>query len=83
MAWQTSWWVDKDHEIKPKGKLPDQLDFMLEELESIMGPTQVQHALALITCSKHGVTDSEMLDLLAYDENFHSSTTYGEFLNYE
>lgn len=50
---------------------------MLEELESIIGAAQVQHALALITCSKHGVTDSEMLDLLAFDESFHSRTTYG------
>ncbi|ENN74521.1 hypothetical protein YQE_08845, partial [Dendroctonus ponderosae] len=77
LAWQTSWWVDKELEIKPKGKLPDQLHFMLEELESIIGAAQVQHALALISCSKHGVTDSEMLDLLAFDENFHSRTTYG------
>uniref|UniRef100_A0AAR5PUI3 NACHT domain-containing protein n=1 Tax=Dendroctonus ponderosae TaxID=77166 RepID=A0AAR5PUI3_DENPD len=76
LAWQTSWWVDKELEIKPKGKLPDQLHFMLEELESIIGAAQVQHALALISCSKHGVTDSEMLDLLAFDENFHSRTTY-------
>ncbi|XP_066263113.1 NACHT and WD repeat domain-containing protein 2 [Euwallacea similis] len=76
LAWQTSWWADKDHEIHPKGNLPDQLDFMLEELEIILGPPQVQHALALITCSKHGVTDSEMLDLLAFDDNFHSDTTY-------
>ncbi|CAG9765713.1 unnamed protein product [Ceutorhynchus assimilis] len=76
LAWQTSWWVDKDHEIKPKGKVSNQLDFMLEELESIVGTVQVQHALSLITCSKHGVTDSEMLDLLAFDESFHSTTTY-------
>lgn len=51
---------------------------MLEELETILDKTQVQHALAIITCTKHGVTDSEMMDLLAFDENFHSTTTYGK-----
>lgn len=50
---------------------------MLEELEAILGVTQVQHALAVMTCTKHGVTDSEMIDLLAFDEHFHSSTTFG------
>lgn len=50
---------------------------MLEELEAILGVTQVQHALALMTCTKHGIADSEMIDLLAFDESFHSSTTYG------
>lgn len=77
LAWQTSWWTEKDHEIHTKGNLPEQLDFMLEELENILGQPQVEHSLALITCSKHGVTDSEMLDLLAFDDNFHSSTTFG------
>ncbi|XP_030753342.1 NACHT and WD repeat domain-containing protein 2 [Sitophilus oryzae] len=76
LAWQTSWWADKYHEIKPKGRLSEQLDFLLEELESIVGSPQVQRALALIFSSKHGVTDSEMLDLLALDDNFRSATTY-------
>ncbi|CAH0550201.1 unnamed protein product [Brassicogethes aeneus] len=76
LAWQTSWWVDKEHDIVPKGHVDDQLSLMLEELETILEKTQVQHALAIITCTKHGVTDSEMIDLLAFDENFHSSTTY-------
>ncbi|KAL1513904.1 hypothetical protein ABEB36_003243 [Hypothenemus hampei] len=76
VAWQTSWWVDKDHDFEPKGHLLEQLDFMLEELESIIGKSQVEHALALISCSKYGITDSEILDLLAYDENFQSNSTY-------
>ncbi|XP_049826318.1 NACHT and WD repeat domain-containing protein 2 isoform X2 [Aethina tumida] len=76
LAWQTSWWVDKEHDIVPKGHVNDQLSLMLEELETILDKTQVQHALAIITCTKHGVTDSEMMDLLAFDENFHSTTTY-------
>jgi hypothetical protein len=76
LAWQTSWWADKEHDIVPKGHVNDQLSLMLEELETILGVTQVQHALAIITSTKHGVTDSEMIDLLAFDDNFHSTTTY-------
>lgn len=52
---------------------------MLEELETILGVTQVQHALAIMTCTKHGITDSEMIDLLAFDETFHNSSTYGKW----
>lgn len=51
---------------------------MLEGLETILGVKQVQRALAILTFTKHGITDSEMIDLLAFDENFHSSTTYCE-----
>jgi len=40
--------------------------------------SQVEHALALVTASKTGLTDSEMLDLLAHDAAFHSEATYGE-----
>nr|XP_023024211.1 uncharacterized protein LOC111512332 [Leptinotarsa decemlineata] len=76
LAWQTSWWVDKEHAIIPKGNVNDQLNLMLEELEAILGVTQVQHALAILTSTKHGITDSEMIDLLAFDGTFHSNTTY-------
>ncbi|XP_045482226.1 NACHT and WD repeat domain-containing protein 2 isoform X1 [Harmonia axyridis] len=76
LAWQTSWWADREHDIVPKGHVDDQLKLMLEELETIIGATQVEHALALITCSKQCVTDSEMIDLLAFDEEFQSNTTY-------
>lgn len=79
LAWQTSWWADKEHDIIPKGHVNDQLKLMLEELEMILGLTQVQHALAIMTWSKHGITDSEMIDLLAFDENFHSNNTYGQY----
>lgn len=79
LAWQTSWWADEDHDIVPKGDVDDQLSLMLEELEAILGVTQVQHALAIMTCTKHGITDSEIIDLLAFDETFHSSTTYGNW----
>lgn len=76
LAWQTSWWTDKDHDIVPKGNITNQLHLMLEELEVILGKERVEHALALVTASKTGLTDSEMLDLLAHDAAFHSEATY-------
>ncbi|KRT86348.1 AAA protein, partial [Oryctes borbonicus] len=76
LAWQTSWWADKEHNVIPKGNVVDQLDLMLDELEAILGVTQVHHALAIMTCTKHGITDSEMIDLLAFDELFQSTSTY-------
>lgn len=82
LAWQTSWWADREHDVVPKGNVNDQLDLMLEELETILGVTLVQHALAIMTCTKNGITDSEMIDLLAFDEKFQSSLTYGTLLLY-
>ncbi|XP_069676393.1 NACHT and WD repeat domain-containing protein 2 isoform X2 [Periplaneta americana] len=76
LAWQTSWWTDKDHDIVPKGNLTDQLHLMLQELEVILGKERVEHALALLTAAKTGLSDSEMLDLLAHDAAFHSQATY-------
>ncbi|XP_021914136.1 NACHT and WD repeat domain-containing protein 2 isoform X2 [Zootermopsis nevadensis] len=76
LAWQTSWWTDKDHDIVPKGNVTDQLHLMLEELETILGKERVEHALALVTAAKTGLSDSEMLDLLAHDAAFHSQATY-------
>lgn len=80
LAWQTSWWVDKDHDIVPKGNVTDQIIQMLEELETILGKDCVEHALAILTSTKLGICDSEMLDLLAFDTAFESKDTYGEFL---
>ncbi|XP_068084365.1 NACHT and WD repeat domain-containing protein 2 [Anabrus simplex] len=76
LAWQTSWWSDIEHDVSPKGNVNDQLILMLNELEGILGKEMTEHALALATISKTGLTDSEMLDLLAQDKVFHSHATY-------
>lgn len=78
LAWQTSWWADKDHDVVPKGDIKAQVVQMLEELETILGKASVEHALALLTCTKQGIYDSEMLDLLAFDDVFQSKETYGK-----
>lgn len=53
---------------------------MLQELEHVLGELKVQHALALMTCVKCAITDTEMIDLLAFDPEFHSTATYGKYL---
>ncbi|XP_071449148.1 uncharacterized protein [Hetaerina americana] len=76
LAWQTSWWSDKDHDIVPRGNIKDQINSFLDELEVFLGKVRVQHAFALMAASRFGLTDSEMLDLLAHDKSFHSDATY-------
>lgn len=42
---------------------------------------QVSLAMGLLTAAKFGLTDTEMLDLLAFMDVFHSTDTYGKFLS--
>ncbi|XP_059471798.1 NACHT domain- and WD repeat-containing protein 1 isoform X2 [Neocloeon triangulifer] len=76
LSWQTSLWVDKEHTILPKGNVKDQFHALLEELETILGQVRIKKALSLISASKFGLCDSEMLDLLAQDSVYHSEKTY-------
>ncbi|XP_049833754.1 NACHT domain- and WD repeat-containing protein 1 [Schistocerca gregaria] len=76
LAWQTSWWSHTDHNVAPTGDVIKQINQMLEEIENILGQDMVEHALSLITAAKTGVTDSEILDILAHDSIFHSTATY-------
>ncbi|KAF4525524.1 hypothetical protein B566_EDAN014910, partial [Ephemera danica] len=48
LAWQTSWWADREHNILPKGNIQEQLHILLEELENILGKIRVKNALALV-----------------------------------
>ncbi|CAB3364546.1 Hypothetical predicted protein [Cloeon dipterum] len=76
LSWQTSLWVDKEHTIIPKGNVKDQFHALLQELEAILGQVRIKKALSLISASKFGLCDSEMLDLLAQDSVYHSEKTY-------
>ncbi|XP_054275892.1 NACHT and WD repeat domain-containing protein 2-like [Macrosteles quadrilineatus] len=75
LAWQTSW-CDTEHNIEPQGKVDQQLSVMLSQLEEKLGKEQVSLAIGLLSSAKYGLTDSEMLDLLAFTEVFHSKDTY-------
>ncbi|KAJ9600281.1 hypothetical protein L9F63_009418, partial [Diploptera punctata] len=50
LAWQTSWWTDKDHDIVPKGNLTDQLHLMLQELEVILGKERFEILMLYPRC---------------------------------
>ncbi|XP_052132861.1 telomerase protein component 1 [Frankliniella occidentalis] len=74
LAWQTSW--EWEQEVTPRGNVDDQLHHLLDQLEAILGKEQVAYGVALLCVAKYGVSDSEMLDLLAHDPIFHSSSTH-------
>lgn len=74
LAWQTSW----EQGVAPRGNLDEQLQLLLDQLEEILGQQQTAHAAALLSAAKYGVSDSEMLDLLAHDAAFHSAETHGK-----
>lgn len=74
LAWQTS--LDQSVAPTPRGNVDDQVRLLLDQLEEALGEQQVAHAAALISAAKYGVSDSEMLDLLAHDATFHSTETH-------
>jgi hypothetical protein len=49
-----------------------------KQLSNLCFCVQIKKALSLISASKFGLCDSEMLDLLAQDSVYHSNKTYGE-----
>ncbi|XP_014258640.1 NACHT domain- and WD repeat-containing protein 1 [Cimex lectularius] len=76
VAWQVTWSKEYNLSLAPKNQLREQLDDMLEQLETIFGKEKIEKALCLLIGSKYGLQDSEMLDVLSSDETFHTSTTY-------
>ena len=52
---------------------------MLDSIEAMLDSSRVKMALSLITVSKYGLRDSELLDMLSHDPVFHSDTTYRKF----
>lgn len=49
---------------------------MLDSIEAMLDSNRVKMALSLITVSKYGLRDSELLDMLSHEAVFHSDTTY-------
>jgi len=73
VAWQTSWC-----KAKPKSDLESQIEELLKQLEQLLGREQLEKCVALLSAAKYGLSDSEMLDVLALDPVFHSSSTYSK-----
>ncbi|KAL0811733.1 hypothetical protein ABMA28_009172 [Loxostege sticticalis] len=56
--------------------LEGQLIQILVTTEAALGPEKVKNCLALLTASRRGLDDTEILDMLAHDELFRSEETY-------
>ncbi|CAH0778298.1 unnamed protein product [Bemisia tabaci] len=72
LAWQVSWWND----ITSVGDPAKQLNFFLDQLETMFGKEKIEITFALLSNSNFGLTDSEILDLISREKVFHSPATY-------
>lgn len=50
----------------------DSINKLFSDLERMHGKYLVAHALGLITCSKHGLSDAEIDDILSIDDEVHA-----------
>lgn len=80
LAWRTSWFTEIEHDFKPKTNLVDEINSMLDSIDAMLDPKRVNMALSLISVSKYGLRDSELLDILSHEPEFHSEATYCKHL---
>uniref|UniRef100_A0A146LA42 NACHT and WD repeat domain-containing protein 1 n=1 Tax=Lygus hesperus TaxID=30085 RepID=A0A146LA42_LYGHE len=76
VAWQSTWCNEYNLNLELKSDVKQQVNTMLDQLESIFGKEQVEKVFSLMCSSKWGLQDSELLDLLISDSLYHTSTTY-------
>lgn len=76
LAWRASWFTQIDHNFDPKNNLNDEMDSVLDFIDAMLGANRVRIALSLIAVSKYGLRDSELLEMLSHESEFHSDTTY-------
>ncbi|KAL0276683.1 UNVERIFIED_CONTAM: hypothetical protein PYX00_004199 [Menopon gallinae] len=76
LAWRASWFTQIDHNFEPKNNLNDEMDSVLDFIDAMLGADRVRIALSLIAVSKYGLRDSELLEMLSQESEFHSETTY-------
>lgn len=72
IAHQYAWLKNENMTIYPKAEIGLQINQMLATLEKILGQPQVELALSLLAASRFGLTDSELLDILSYEDLFQS-----------
>lgn len=53
---------------KLPASIPDLINLILEQLEVRHGYKLTSHILSLITCSKYGLSESELEDILSLDD---------------
>nr|XP_037873954.1 uncharacterized protein LOC101738342 isoform X2 [Bombyx mori] len=84
LAWQISLSAETFTEQEPDATpelvicedLEGQLVQILVATEAALGAERVKNCLALLTASRRGLDDTEILDMLAHDELFRSHETY-------
>ncbi|KAL4716006.1 hypothetical protein ACJJTC_003795, partial [Scirpophaga incertulas] len=85
LAWQTSLSAETFTELSEPETAPDlvicedlegQLAQILITTEAALGESRVKACLSLLTASRRGLDDTEILDMLAHDELFRSEETY-------
>lgn len=76
LAWRISWFSEIEHEFQPKTNLKDEINSMLDCVDAMLDLNRVKMALSLISTSKYGLRDSELLDMLSHESIFHSEKTY-------
>ncbi|XP_045540399.1 NACHT and WD repeat domain-containing protein 2 [Papilio machaon] len=85
LAWQISLSTEtfteqSEPEVEPELVICEDLESQLAQIlvatEQALGADRVRVCLALLTASRRGLDDTEMLDMLAHDELFRSEETY-------
>ncbi|XP_063897738.1 uncharacterized protein LOC135116650 [Helicoverpa armigera] len=85
LAWQISLSAETFTELSEPETTPelvicedleDQLAQILITTEAALGAERVKTCLSLLTASRRGLDDTEILDILAHDELFRSEETY-------
>ncbi|XP_065205411.1 NACHT domain- and WD repeat-containing protein 1 [Planococcus citri] len=74
IANQYSWLKSDSLKIYSKTEMDVQVNQMLDALEKILGKARVELALALLVAARFGLTDSEMLDILCFEDLFHNDS---------
>ncbi|XP_045505088.1 uncharacterized protein LOC123701647 isoform X1 [Colias croceus] len=85
LAWQISLSAEtfteqSEPETTPELVICDELEAQLEQIliatEAALGAEKVKACLSLLTASRRGLDDTEILDMLAHDDLFRSEETY-------
>ncbi|XP_045104205.1 NACHT domain- and WD repeat-containing protein 1-like isoform X3 [Portunus trituberculatus] len=61
-------WTGAESQLPLKSTLMEQISMVFDELEETYGKVEVSHTLGYLTAAKHGLSDSEMIDILSCDE---------------
>ncbi|CAL4059801.1 unnamed protein product, partial [Meganyctiphanes norvegica] len=61
-------WTGSETELPLMSTLTEQINAVFDEVERAYGQVEVTHTLGYLTAAKHGLSDSEMIDILSCDE---------------